>query len=71
VLAARLCVLPLIYNMKSRMSYNPLLPNKFQVCKLDNPFQSAKETWVTAVVQQSSSTSAFGQSGAAKLIAAS
>jgi hypothetical protein len=53
------------------MSYNPLLPNKFQVCKPDNPFESAKETWVTAVVQQSSSTSAFGQSGAAKLIAAS
>lgn len=71
MLAAPPSVLPLIYNMKSKMSYNPLLPNKFQVCKLDNPFQSVKETWVTAVVQQSSSTAAFGPSGAAKLIAAS
>jgi hypothetical protein len=31
VLAAPLSVLPFIYNMKSRMSCNPLLPNKFQV----------------------------------------
>jgi hypothetical protein len=67
VLAAPLTMLPLIYNMKSRMSYNPLLPNKFQVCKLDVPFQPARKTWVTAVVQHSSSTSAFGPSGDAKL----
>jgi len=50
VLAAPLTMLPLIYNMKSRMPHNPLLPNRFQVCKLDVPFQPANETWVTAVV---------------------
>jgi hypothetical protein len=43
VLAAPLSLLPLIYNMKCRMSCNPFLPNKFQVCQLDIPFQLAKK----------------------------
>jgi hypothetical protein len=57
--------------MKMQNVLQPSSSKQVQVCKLDNPFESAKETWVTAVVQQGSSTSAFGQSGAAKLIAAS
>jgi hypothetical protein len=60
-------MLPLIYNMKSRMPYTSLLPNRIQVCQLDLPFQPANETWAAAAVEQSSLTSVFGLSGDARL----